>query len=67
MVPKLQQFLDKFLVTKTIVAYVKDEKSKLQTCVSALNSIVSCHNLAMLSNHLMVHVLDMHFQRHINL
>jgi len=47
-------------MTKTIVTYVKDEESTLQTCVNALNSIVSCRNLAMLSNHLMVHALDMH-------
>jgi len=40
MAPKLQELLDKFILTNRIVTYVKDEGSNLETCASALNSIV---------------------------
>ncbi len=45
---KLQKTLDRFLLTQKILAFVKDEGSNLQTCVSALTSIVSCNNLGLL-------------------
>ncbi len=48
MAPKLQELLDMFSLTDKIVAYVKDEGYNLQTCASALNSIVSCNSLRLL-------------------
>jgi hypothetical protein len=45
---KLKELLDKFSLTKKIVAYVKDVWSNLQTCANALTSIVSCNTLALL-------------------
>jgi hypothetical protein len=48
MAPSLQQLSDQFFLTQKILAYVKDEGSNLQTYVSALTSIVSCANLAMI-------------------
>jgi hypothetical protein len=48
MVPKLQDLLDRFALTKKIVACVKNERSNLQTCASALNFVVSCNNLGLL-------------------
>ncbi len=48
MAPKLQELLDKFVLTNRIVTYVKDEGSNLETCASALNSIVWCNSLGLL-------------------
>jgi hypothetical protein len=46
-----------------IFTFVKDEGSNLQTCASALTSIVSVIIWAYWS-HLMAFVLDMYFQRY---
>ncbi len=48
MAPRIQQLLKKFSLTQKIFANVKDEGYILQTCVNALNFIVSCANLAMM-------------------
>jgi hypothetical protein len=48
MVPKLQELLDKFSLTKKNIAYIKDEVSNLQACVNALTRIISYNNLALL-------------------
>jgi len=40
--------MDKFSFTQKILVYVKDEGSNLQTCASALNSIILCASLAMM-------------------
>jgi hypothetical protein len=42
---RLQELLDKFVLTEKVVAYVKDERSNLQTYASALNVIMSCLGL----------------------
>jgi hypothetical protein len=40
MTPKLQDLFDIITLTKKIIACVKDERFNLQTCASALNSII---------------------------
>jgi len=45
---KLKELLNKFSLTKKIVAYVKNVWSNLQTCANALTSIVSCNTSALL-------------------
>jgi hypothetical protein len=62
MVFKLQKLLDRFVLIEKTIAYVKNERSNLQTCASALNFVVSCNSLGCWS-HLMVHILGMCFQR----
>jgi hypothetical protein len=47
MAMKLKQIFNKFELTRKIMAYVKDEGSNLQTCVTIINSIMSCTNLNM--------------------
>jgi hypothetical protein len=37
-----------FILTKTIIAYIKNEGSNLHTCANALNFVVSCSNLRLL-------------------
>jgi len=41
------KILDKFGLTQKIVAYIKDEGSNLQTCVTTFNSIMWCGDLDM--------------------
>lgn len=48
MVPKLQELLDKFSLTKKKIAYIKDEMSNLQPFTNALTCIISYNNLALL-------------------
>ncbi len=48
MVPKLQELLDKFSLTKKNIAYIKDEMSNLQPFTNALTCIISYNNLALL-------------------
>jgi hypothetical protein len=48
MFPKLRELLNKISLTLKFFAYIEDEGSILQTCVSALTSIVSCYFLALL-------------------
>jgi len=48
MAPKLEDMLDMFILTKKIIAYVKDNGSNLHTCANALNFVVSCSNLGLL-------------------
>jgi len=48
MVLKLQKLLDMFFLTQKTLAFLKDEWSNLQTCASALTSIVSYNNLGLL-------------------
>ncbi len=66
MVVKLKQILDKFSFTQKNLVYVKDENSNLQTCVQAFKLVVSCDDFGIIE-HLMVLVIDMHYQRYINM
>jgi hypothetical protein len=45
---RLQKLLDRFALIEKIVVYVKDEGSNLQTCASAMNSIISCNSMGLL-------------------
>ncbi len=47
MAPKLQELLDKFSLIEKNLAFVKNEGSNLQTCASALTSIVLDNNLGL--------------------
>jgi hypothetical protein len=66
MVVKLKQILNKFSFTQKILVYVKDENSNLQTCVQAFKLMMSCDDFGIIE-HLMVLVIDMHYQRYINM
>jgi hypothetical protein len=66
MVVKLKQILDKFSFTQKILVYVKDEDSNLQTCVQAFKLVVSCGDFGIVE-HLMALVIDMHYQRYVNM
>jgi hypothetical protein len=37
-----------FILTKKIIAYIKNEGFNLHTCANALNFVVSCSNLGLL-------------------
>jgi hypothetical protein len=50
MATKLQELLDWFALIDKIVTYVNDERFNLQTCASALNSIISCSTLVLLES-----------------
>jgi hypothetical protein len=39
-IPKLQDLFDIITLIENIIVYVKDERFNLQTCASALNSII---------------------------
>lgn len=60
MVPKLQDLLDKFSLTKTKIAYIKDEVSNLQPCANAL---ICLYHIVIWPcwSRLMAHVWGMHF------
>ncbi len=66
MATKLQELLDWFALIDKIVTYVNDERFNLQTCASALNSIVSCSILVLLEP-FRGSCLGMHFQRCVNM
>jgi len=48
MAPKLQQLFDWFSFSQKTLTYANGERSNLQTCVTTLNYVILCNNLAML-------------------
>jgi hypothetical protein len=62
----LTKLLDKYGLRKKIIAYVKDEGSNLNAMTCALKFVVNYESLG-LKRAFKVLVLDMHFQKHVNM
>jgi hypothetical protein len=62
----LIELLNKYGLRKKNIAYVKDEGSNFNTMISVLKFAVNCEFFG-LEKTFKVLVLDMHFQKHVNM